>query len=165
MTNAADLFALQEIDLALDSAIARLAEIEAELGETEELIDARALVEEKRAPATALRSRQKDLEWAVDEIRVKTTAIEEKLYGGSVRNPKELSDLDADLKSLKSQLRVREDDLLTLLVEIDDAEAELVGAQSAYAEIESLWRQGQKRLQEEKSEIEPEVVRLQADSN
>ena len=50
-------------------------------------------------------------------------------------------------------------------MEIDDAEAELVGAQSAYAEIESLWQQGQKRLQDEKSEIEPEVVRLQADRN
>jgi predicted nucleic acid-binding Zn-ribbon protein len=165
MTNAADLFALQEIDLALDSAIARLAEIEAELGETQELIDARAVVEDKQVAVTALRSRQKDLEWAVDEIRIKTTAVEEKLYGGSVRNPKELSDLDADLKSLKTQLRFREDDLLTLLVEIDDAEAELAGARTAYAEIESLWREGQKRLQNEKSEIEPEVVRLQADRN
>lgn len=161
MTNAADLFALQEIDLALDSALARLAEIETEMGETEELLAARAVVEEKQEAALALRSRQKDLEWAVDEIRGKATAVEEKLYGGSVRNPKELSDLDADLKSLKAQLRVREDDLLTLLVAIEDAEAELATAQAAYGEIASLWQERQKRLQDEKGQIEPEVARLQ----
>lgn len=162
MTNAADLFALQEIDLALDSALARLAEIETEMGETDELISARAVVEEKQEATNVLRGRQKDLEWAVDEIRGKASAVEEKLYGGSVRNPKELSDLDADLKSLKAQLRVREDDLLTLLVEIEDAEADLAHAQAAHGEIASLWQEGQTRLQEEKREIEPEVARLQA---
>src|SRR3990172_5306639 len=41
MTSAAELYALQETELSLDRATVRLAEIEAELGESEELIEAR----------------------------------------------------------------------------------------------------------------------------
>ena len=66
MTTAAELFALQEIDLSLDRARQRLAEIEEALGETEELLQARQTVEERRAALAALKSRQGDLEWAVE---------------------------------------------------------------------------------------------------
>ena len=48
MTTAAELLALQETDLAMDSAVARLSEAEAQLGETEELATARALVDPRR---------------------------------------------------------------------------------------------------------------------
>jgi hypothetical protein len=50
MTTASDLFALQEVDLALDKDLARLAEIEANLVETEELLAAREKVAERKAP-------------------------------------------------------------------------------------------------------------------
>jgi predicted nucleic acid-binding Zn-ribbon protein len=162
MSTAAELFALQEIDLALDKALARLAEIEEALHETEELIEARGAVEEKEGVVSELRSRQKDLEWSVEEVRTKASEIEGKLYGGSVRNPKELSDLDADLKSIKSQVSKREDDLLVMLVELDEAEAELSAASAAYAEIETAWKESQGELRREKEEIQPEVERLQA---
>lgn len=162
MTTTADFFALQEIDLALDRGLARLAEIDAELGESEELIDARNLVEEKRQIVAGLRSRQSDLEWSVDEVRRKASEVEGKLYGGSVRNPKELADLDADLRSLKARIRTREDALLAFLVELEDAEADLQSAQASCAEIEARWRDHQQRLQAEKSQIAPEVERMQS---
>jgi len=162
MTTAAELYSLQEIDLALDKAMARLAEIECELGESEELIAARQFVSEKEDAAAQIRSRQTDLEWAVEEVRGKASAVEAKLYGGSVRNPKELSDLDADLRSLKTQLLKREDALLTLLVELEDAESDLQIAQAAFAEIEEQWRGAQDELHREKGETESDIERLQS---
>src|SRR3990170_4062781 len=98
MTTAAELYALQETDLALDRLRGRLAEIEKGLEETEDLIAACEEVEEKSRPAETLRARQKDLELAVDEVSRKASQVESKLYGGSVTSPKELQDLDADLK-------------------------------------------------------------------
>jgi len=162
MTTAAELFALQEIDLALDRVTARLAEIEEALAEPDELLDARRVVEEKAAAAAALRARQKDLEWAVDEARRKAAEVEGKLYGGSIRNPKELADLQADLTSLQAQVRKREDDLLSLLVELEDAEAELAQAQATCAALEAQWEDQRQRLLQEKAELEPEVERLDA---
>jgi len=119
MTTAAELFSLQEIDLALDRATSRLADIEAELGERDDLTDARNVVLEKEGAAAQIRSRQTDLEWSLEEARGKASQIEAKLYSGTVRNPKELSDLDADLRSLKTQVLKREDALLGLLVELE----------------------------------------------
>jgi uncharacterized protein len=158
MTTAADVLALQETDLALDRARARLTEVEAQLGETGELIAAREAANERQEVVNVLRSRLTDAEWSVDEVRGKANEVESKLYGGTVRNPKELSDLNDDLSSLKTQVARREDTLLTVLVEIEEEEASLAAANTALAEAESAWRQNEAELLNEKSNLEREIV-------
>lgn len=153
MTTAAELHALQEVDLALDSVVGRLAEVEAQLGESEELVAAREQVSERRAAVEVLKGPQREHEWTVEEARGKATDIEKKLYGGSVRNPKELEDLQADLSALQSQVRRREDELLTVLVQLEEAEGALKAAEEKLSDIEGRWRADQKRLQEEQREL------------
>jgi predicted nucleic acid-binding Zn-ribbon protein len=162
MVTAPDLYALQETDQALDKAKARLAEVEAQLGESEEMIQAREEADEKRAGVDQLRSHLSDAEYAVEEIRTKAAAVEGKLYGGTVTNPKELSDLSDDLKSLKHLVSKREDTLLGLLVEIEEADAQLAAAEAAYADIESTWKQQQEALLQEKAQLEPQITSLKA---
>jgi len=161
MTTAPELNALQETDQALDRGRARLAEIEVQLGENEQLMSARDVATEKREVVNQLRSRLSDAEWSVEEVRQKAADVERKLYGGTVRNPKELSDLDADLKSLKAQVAKREDTLLALLVEIEDADAQLSSAEAALTEVEAEWEQHQAALLQEKARLEPEIASLQ----
>ncbi len=117
MTAVTELVALQEIDLALDRDRARLAEIEEGIQETEELAGVLQAKAEKEEVLAGFRARQRDLEWEVDEVRSKASEMEAKLYGGAVRNPKELADLDADVRSLKAQAAKREDVLLALMEE------------------------------------------------
>ena len=162
MATAPDLFALQETDQALDRSQARLSEIEALLVESEELVSARELVEERRSTVEELRTHLSDAETDVEDVRAKAAEVESKLYGGKVTNPKELSDLDADLRSIKHLVASREDILLGLLVEIDEADKQLRAANSAYSEIESGWTQEQGELLKEKGQIEPDVESLQA---
>ena len=162
MVTAPELYALQETDQALDKTQSRLAEIEAELVESDEMVLAREVAHEKRGAVDELRSRLSDAEWSVDEVRSKAAEVERKLYGGTITNPKELGDLDADLKSLKGQLTKREDLLLGLLVEIEEAEAQLASVQGRYADIEADWKQHQEALLREKNQIEPQFATLQA---
>lgn len=162
MAAVADLLSLQDIDLELDKEIARLSEIEEALGESEELTQARTAAEEKTAAVHALRVEQKDLELAADEIRTKAADIEKKLYSGSVTNAKELQDLDADLKSLREETKRREEKLLAILVQVDEAEGELAAATETLNAIEGEWRGSQDGLLQEKAQIEPEVARLRA---
>jgi predicted nucleic acid-binding Zn-ribbon protein len=162
MAKASDLLALQEIDQALDRSQARLAEIDVQLVESEELVSAREAVEERRKDVDELRSRLSDAETTVEDIRAKAAVEEGKLYGGKVTNPKELSDLDAELRSIKHLITDREDVLLALLVEIDEADQKLNVANSAYSEIEGSWKREQGDLLREKAEIEPEIASLQA---
>lgn len=140
--------------------MARLAEIEEQLGESEEVVEARREVEGKQQTVAELRSRQKDLEYGVDEIRDKASGVEKKLYSGNVGNPKELADLQADLTSLQGQIAKQEDVLLGVLVEIEEAAAQLKEADSAFSQLEARWRAGQQEMETEKGRIEPELERL-----
>jgi predicted nucleic acid-binding Zn-ribbon protein len=160
MTVVADLYALQEIDLALDRALARLEAIEEGVKESEELLAARAEKEEKEAALAALRRQQQEAEWAVDEVRTKAAEVETKLYSGRVTNAKELADLDADLRSLRNTASRREDVLLGVMEQVEQAEAEVRAAADRYQEIESEWARNREELLREKQELEPEVARL-----
>jgi len=162
MATAPELFALQETDQALDRAQARFAEIEAQLVESEELVSAREAVEERRKVVEELRSHLSDAETTVEDVRAKAAEVESKLYGGKITNPKELSDLDADLRSIKHLIANREDTLLALLVEIDEAEKQLAAADSIHEGIASAWTQKQEALLAEMARIEPEVAALRA---
>ncbi len=162
MTAVTELFALQETDLALDRARARLGDIEEGIKETEELAAARQAKAEKEEVLAGFRARQKDLEWEVDEVRSKASEMEAKLYAGTVRNPKELSDLDADVRSLKAQAAKREDVLLALMEEAEAADTECRGAEAEYLQIENAWKANRTGFLAEKAELEPEVERLEA---
>lgn len=163
MTEVAELLLLQDTDLALDKALARLSEIEIALGESDELLSAREAAAEKAAAVAALRAQQKDLELAADEVRGKAAEIEKKLYGGTVKNPKELQDYDAELRNLKEVTRKRDDDVLALLMQVEDADAERQAADTVVSEIEAEWRASQDQLLAEKASIEPEAARLKAE--
>lgn len=162
MTVAADLFALQETDFALDSARARLEETESQLGETEELTSARGWLEAAAEHLRQLRSTQSDLEFEADEVRAKVAAVEAKLYSGDVTDSRELSDLDADLKSINHNLQTREDALLTSLEQTEEGEAAAAQAQAILSDIEARWKAGQAQLQAEKADLEPQIERLRA---
>ncbi|MCH7483783.1 MAG: hypothetical protein IIA90_01390 [Chloroflexi bacterium] len=162
MTVAADLFALQETDFALDSALARLEEIESQLGESEELTSARGWLEAATEHLRQLKSTQSDFEFEADEVRAKVGTVEARLYGGEVTDSRELSDLDADLKSIKNNLQTREDSLLTSLEQTEEGEAAVAQAQAILSDIEARWKAGQSQLQAEKADLEPEIERLRA---
>lgn len=160
MSEISDLLALQETDLALDKTLARLAEIDESLGETEELVAAREAVAAKTAVVHDLKVQQKDAELIVDDIKMKAADIEKKLYAGTVKDPKELQNLDAELKSFRELAKRREDDLLAILERVDAEETELRELQSNLDTIEGEWNSNRERMTAEKTALEPEADAL-----
>ena len=99
----------------------------------------------------------------MEDISAKVSSVEEKLYGGTVSNPKELSDYQAELKMFKEQISKLEDELLAIFVEIDRAEAEFAQVESFLGTMTTTWEQDQARLKTEKAVVEPEIARLQSE--
>lgn len=162
MTAVAELLALQETDLSLDKALSRLAEIEESLGEPEALAEARAAQAEKDAALKVVKAQQKEMEEGIDDIRTRAADIEKKLYSGSVKNPKELQDYDAELKSFRQLIRTREEELYVVLEQAEAAEKEHRAAEEEATGIESEWTSNRDRMLAEKAGLEPEVERLRA---
>ncbi len=161
MTIAADLYALQEIDSAIEAAGASLAAVEEQLGESEELIAGRQAVEEGRNALEGVSRQQRELEWQVDDSRSRVSGVEGKLYGGSVRNPKELASMQEEANILRGQFRRREDELLDLMVRVEERQTALREGEESLAEVEGRWRQDQKELASQKERLEGELAGLE----
>ena len=163
MTSAADLFALQEIDLRHDTRRALIADIESRLVETEDLLAAREDVAAAEAALDDLKRRQRDLDAQSEDLDARIQPIEKKLYDGSVRNPKELTDLQREVESFKARRRVLDDEGLSLLESVEAATSALGSAQATLRAAEADWRADQATLLDEKSRAEQESARLEAD--
>ena len=163
MTSAADLFALQEVDLKRDARHSIIADIEARLGITEELEAAREAVVGAEGLVEKLRQEQKDVDTQVTDLDAKIGPLETRLYDGSVRNPKELSDMQKELEIFKAQRSTLEDADLALIEQMDKAQKNLQGCKEDLEDAEAYWLAEQESLEANKSRAEAELVSLDAD--
>lgn len=121
---------LQQVDSHTDRIRARLKAIE----ETLQADDAiRSAQQAFAASESAWKTAERDLRFAEAESikqRVKIEQAESSLYGGQVRNPKELQDLQDEIASLKRHLITLENRELDALAASEAAEAEYQIAQA-----------------------------------
>ena len=162
MHPAQQLYQLQETDLSLAAVQRRLAEIEAALGETEELQAARQTVHsteaELRRWQTALRGRELE----VKSLSGKVKASEERLYSGRVRHPKELKGLEDELFSLRRRRGAMEDTLLETMIEVDRLESTRSAQEEALARIRAEWQAAQEALLAEQAKLQTHQSQLRA---
>jgi predicted nucleic acid-binding Zn-ribbon protein len=163
MTSAADLFALQEIDLRRDARRAVIADAEARLGETDELVEAREAVGDAEAALERLKKRAKDLDTQLSDLDAKMRPLETRLYDGSVRNPKELSDMQKEVQILQKHRSELDDAGLAMIESQERAQKALAEAQEDARQAEAAWRDDQARINAAKSKAEAEMVSLDAD--
>ena len=157
------LYSLQKIDLEIDNLKLRLAEIEASLGETSELLESRERVVNCQKEIKTMTDKQKDMEFDTSDVQERVKSVKNKLYSGKIRNPKELENLQADLNYLEPVAEKREDELLQLLLEIEDAQVKLADAESNFSHVESEWERDQGIFLQEKESKVSKLSKLEKD--
>jgi predicted nucleic acid-binding Zn-ribbon protein len=160
MTVAGQLYRLQLVDSEWDEKSSRLAEVEAGLGETDDLIRARRAVDEAEDGLKQLRSQMRALELDVATVKAKLQKNQDRLYSGRVRNPKELNNLQEEADALRRRVSELEDEQLELLITIEEDEAELAERQARLRQIEATWRQEQAGLQAEREQLRLRLAEL-----
>lgn len=154
MTRGSNLYQLQQLDTERDRKQQRLREVNAALGADQEVRQARRRLERAQGRVREISTRQQDLELELQSLSEKSARSEDRLYGGSVRNPKELSDLQAEIASLKRRRRELEDQILEAMIEREDAEAAQEKAQAALDRTQAQWDADQSDLRAEQAELE-----------
>jgi len=124
---------LNEIDLAVDAHKGRLAAIAEALREPVALVEARRGLARAKSDLAHCGAVQAEHEAAQGEAAEKLARAETRLYGGGVRNPKELEDLQRDAAQLRRQLSQTEDSLLEALI-CAEAATQTQAAQAALLE-------------------------------
>jgi hypothetical protein len=163
MMRTADLWRLQEIDSALDARRATLEDARSRIGESEALEAARAEVRVLTEALRAAESAQKDLDLQAEDLRSKIAPAEARLYSGSIRNPKELADLQHDIEQHKRQLSTIEDQDIAALAAVEAAEGEQRAARARLEELERAWEAEQADLRERVARLTEEIGSYEAE--
>ena len=160
MNRSHQLYRLQTIDLEISDGKRRLEEVEAGLGESEELRQARRALQKAEDELNRWRTTLRDLELETKSLTAKITSVEERLYSGRISNPKELANLQDEVSYLKRRRGELEDRQIEAMVEVEEHEAEVDSKKASLAQIEADWTQTQKQLTEERSELGERLAHL-----
>jgi len=161
MSAVKQLYWLQLVDSEWGKKSERLAEVEASLGETGDVIRAREAVAEEEEHLAQLRKQLRALELEIGGLNDRLKKNQEQLYGGRVRNPKELSGLQEEATALRRRRSDLEDQQLELMIAIEEEEAELAERQARLRQIEATWREEQTVLLDEKQRLEQDLAELE----
>ena len=163
MSLAGQLYKLQQLDLELQRKQQELSEVEHQLSDNKALVVAESKLASQKEQLEDARRKQKSSEWELEDLQEKVRRIDSKLYSGTTKDPKELVNLEKEVKGLKSQIRPKEDALLGLMSQVEEIEANV---KTTIEEIERLkreWEQRQVTFGQRKSEIEALLARLKRD--
>ena len=131
------LYELQTLDWEVASHEKSLAEVRARLADDSEMVSARNLLEGLESELTERVPSRRRAEVAVQQIEGKLRSVEDRLYGGSVTNPREFSASEDERNLLQIQRGDEENRLLELMVEIEEFQSSLNEARQHLSQLEA----------------------------
>ena len=157
------LYKLQQLDLELQKNLQELSEVNQRLSDNKSLVAAESKLSSYKEQLDSVNSKQKSSEWELEDLQEKIRQIDGKLYSGTTKDPKELVNLEKEVKSLKSQIKSKEDALLGLMSQIEEIEVNLKTTAEEREQLRQEWEQKQETFGQRKSEIQTILTKLKED--
>ena len=161
MKVANQLYQLQEVDLELESNEQALNQIASQLGESQAVVKAQAKLKLEHERLEKLKGKQHSAEWELDDLITKLATAEKKLYGGSIRNPKELTNLQHEIDGLKTKRDRLEDKALELIDRVELTETSVAILSSQLKRLEAEGRRQQQQLSSRMEQLKAILSDLQ----
>jgi len=146
MSAAKQLYELQELELELESNERAPKQKTSQLGESQQVAKVNSELSSQHQHLEELKRQQLSAEWEIDDLTSKITTLEEKLYDGSLRNPKELANLQHEIEGLKVRRNQLEDKALEIMDQVELAEASIATIGSELKRLKTEWHQQQQLL-------------------
>ena len=155
------LYSLQVIDTQLRDTQRRLKDITRRIEHNEELESAEKELSKRSEALEMAAKTQRQLEYEVDDLSAKIKELNDRLYGGAVRNPKELMSLEQDLHSLKRRREKQEELLLEAMDRTETLEDQLQEAREEVERLRTQWEVTAATLASARDTAQAEIDRLQ----
>jgi len=160
MTLSKLLYDLQQIDLNIQKEQEALDDISSQLGESETLLKSRAELLAEQEHLAEIEKQQRDVEWELEDLRGSISQLNDKLYGGKTKNPKELVSLEKEMGIFKAKLRQKEDNLLDLMAEIETIQDKIKTGSERLRKLEAEWQREQEALIQRQDKVESRLSEL-----
>lgn len=149
MSQVTELVALQAVDDEAAALQAAVADVERQLRGNAELDAARRELATAEAELTEVQRQQRRIDGEIEGLTAKIEPEEKRLYDGSVKNPKELGNIQHEIDLLKERRSQFEDELLDVLARLETAERSRATAAKAVIKLEAGWEHQQQELRHE----------------
>lgn len=153
------LYQLQETELESARLAQQKKQIESALADDAAVKRYRRILEEVQTALKPLRQRFSELEHQLEANQNKQHATEDRLYSGTIKNPKELQDMQQEVESLKAWRAQLEERMLETMVAVEETEEANKVAQTQFDQAVASAASRNSELHEQLSEIQ---MRLQA---
>jgi len=163
MSASLGLYRLQLVDSRMDQVHNRLEAIKQILENDKRVQEAKNHVAKKNFEHEDAIRVLKRLEEDVKAQKIKIEQCEAKLYSGSIKNPKELQDLQNESAALKRYLVTLEDRQLEAMLVEEEARESLNMANQELKKLQIQVNEQNKTLSAEKDELEKELEKLNAE--
>jgi hypothetical protein len=163
MSSVLGLFRLQQVDTRISQVEARRHNIQEMLENDSELQAALQKLEAAKQEEHRHEQERRAAEEGARDQQIKIQHAESSLYGGTVHNPKELQDLQAEVVSLKKHLAATEEQELDAMVKLESSQAARQSAQAELAGIQSRLGEANRHLLDEKAIVTRDLADLHAE--
>jgi hypothetical protein len=160
MTVVQQLFDLLGVDVEIDRNSQTVASVDASLVDNRLLVQTQRAVKAARDTLRVQESERLNLELTVGTSQDKGKQLESKLYGGTVRIPRELEDMQLELSLLREQQKQQEESLLLALEVSEETEQALGDLESNLQEMQTSWQEEHERLLEERAQLQENLDML-----
>jgi predicted nucleic acid-binding Zn-ribbon protein len=161
MSLAKRVFELQQVEQSIQAKRNRLEEINHGLNHNETYEQAKAALDAARDEQRAQEKQYKDLDAEAEELRVAIQHINEKLYSGKIKNPKELVGYEQEAGMFKGTLGGKDDVLLDLMEKIDSDKVKIRKLDEVCKAAEGDWQSQKVTLTQQADQINEELAALQ----
>lgn len=144
----------------IESTERTLRQVAGKIGESEKVVRVRSRLASEQQHLEELRHQQHSLEWEVDDLGTKIAKIEQKLYGGSIGNPKELANFQQEAEGMKLRRGQLEDKTLDIMDRVERAAASVDTTISELEKLEDKWQSEQQRLSAEAEQLKSTLSEL-----
>ena len=154
------LYDLQQLDLEVASTEQSLTDVRARLADDSALTTARGRIVDLEEGLTELEPRRRQWERSIEQVQERLKALESRLYGGVITNPRELAAAEDERSFLQTQHTDEEDKLLELMVEIDETQSTLDATTEELVRAEGAMEAERPGLETEESRLVAKLEKL-----
>jgi len=160
MSLVGQLYKLQQVDIKLQEHRQELKKIEKQFSDDEVLVAVESRLNLEREQLVEEKKRQKNSEWELEDIQQKVNKFSKQLYNGTNENPKELVNIENEVKSLKKNVNKREDELLAIMNQVEEMEARVKASNEEFERMKQDRERSGKVLKKRMTELETGIAGL-----
>ncbi len=165
MTNAKELYSLQELDLVLERIQCETDKAQSELSSASGIQELETALQEEGERLRQVQSNHKNQQLEVESVRERSVRLDDQLYSGAVSNPRDLESLEQEAGNARAAVERYDAELLDLSVQAEESQLNRDSLERQLNETNSAWQSRQAELQGEieRNAAEREAVGAQRD--